>query len=119
MSDIDDVLQYQLARQRASMLEAVRDYEQHLAGKSERNRELEAELAGVVAREGELRVEIEQLRLEAERRAADIGRLEADNDALRTTIDELTGSRSWRITRPLRALGRGTRQLGASESADS
>jgi len=119
VSDTDDVLQYQLDLQRASMLEAVRDYERRLAGQSERNRELEGELAGAAVREGELRAEIERLRLEAEQRGAEIGRLDADNDSLRNTIDELTGSRSWRITRPLRALGRGTRQLGANDGDEA
>jgi chromosome segregation ATPase len=119
VSDTDNVLQHQLDRQRASMLEAVREYEQRLEAQSGRIAELEMELAGAAAQEGELRAEIERLRIVVEERGADLGRLDAENDALRTTIDELTGSRSWRITRPLRALGRGTRQLGASDTDEA
>jgi hypothetical protein len=119
----EDVLQHQLDRQRASMLEAVREYEQRLMEQVERNAELEGELAaaaaGAAAREWELRAEIERLRIEAERLGADLGRLKAENVALTSTIHEITDSRSWRMTRPLRALGRGTRQLGGSDTGDA
>lgn len=118
MSDAEsgDVLLYQLYRQRASMFEAVRDYEQRLEGRVEQARGLEAEVnaqrARYAAAEGELRTEIERLRHEGEALTAENGRLAAGNDALQATIDEIMGSRSWRTTRPLRAIGR----LGAPET---
>lgn len=123
-SDFDNgttsaLLLHQLDRQRAAMIGAVRDYELRLGWETDRIRGLEADINAecdrsdvLLAVEEELRSELEQVRLAREAGEAENRRHQEENDALRHTIDKITGSRSWRITRPMRSLSREAKRLG-------
>ena len=113
------LLLHQLDRQRAAMIGAVRDYELRLGRETDRIRGLEADINAECGRSGELRAvedelraELQQARLAREAGEAENRRRQEENDALRDTIDEIAGSRSWRITRPMRSLSRGATRLG-------
>ena len=113
------LLLHQLDRQRAAMIGAVRDYELRLGREADRIRGLEADINAECGRsrelravENELRAELEQARLAREAGEAENRRRQEENDALRNTIDEITGSRSWRITRLMRSLSREAKRLG-------